>query len=74
MAAYASFREENGLEVEIPGCMTSFPMSSISVAGCALHHDRIIFDVSVVGGELLAETAARPICPAWIARMSSRAD
>jgi ADP-ribose pyrophosphatase YjhB (NUDIX family) len=62
------FREETGLDVEIAGLhdvfadVIEFPWRNV-----LLHHDRIIFDVSVVGGELLAESGGTTDLPAWIA-------
>ncbi|WP_203908271.1 NUDIX hydrolase [Rhizocola hellebori] len=62
------FREETGLEVAIAGLHDVFSdVVEFPWRGVQLHHDRIIFDVKVVGGELLAETDGTTDLPAWIA-------
>ncbi len=62
------FREETGLEVAIVGLRDAFSdVVEFPWRGVLLHHDRIIFDVEVIGGELLAETGGTTDLPAWIA-------
>lgn len=61
------FFEETGLRVrpaglrEISADWVRFPWRSV-----VLHHDRIIFDVEVVGGSLIGETDGTTDLPDWI--------
>ncbi len=62
------FREETGLEVAIVGLRDAFSdVVEFGWRGVLLHHDRIIFDVKVVGGQLLAEADGTTDLPAWVA-------
>lgn len=63
------FREETGLDVVITGLrevfadFVSFPWRDV-----ILHHDRIIFEVEVVGGTLLGEADGTTDLPLWVPR------
>lgn len=61
------FREETGLEIEITGLReVSSDLVEFPWRGVLLHHDRIIFDVRVIGGELLSETDGTTDLPMWV--------
>ncbi|WP_117213098.1 NUDIX domain-containing protein [Allorhizocola rhizosphaerae] len=61
------FREETGLDVrpvglrEVSADRVEFPWR-----GVVLHHDRIIFDVEIVGGSLIGENNGTTDLPAWV--------
>ncbi len=61
------FREETGLEVrpvglrEVSADLVEFPWR-----GVVLHHDRIVFDVEIVGGALIGESGGTTDLPAWV--------
>lgn len=61
------FVEETGLTVEIEQLrqvsadLVEFPWRDV-----LLHHDRVIFDVRVTGGELVAETDGTTDLPQWV--------
>jgi 8-oxo-dGTP diphosphatase len=62
------FREETGLLVEpvrlieVNSDLVEFPWR-----GVLLHHDRIFFEVSILGGALLAEADGTTDLPEWVA-------
>ena len=63
------FHEETGLEIAIIGLrevfadFVRFPWRNV-----ILHHDRIIFDVEVVGGTLVGEANGTTDLPLWVPR------
>ena len=63
------FHEETGLEIAVTGLrdvfadFVRFPWRNV-----ILHHDRIIFDVEVVGGSLLSEANGTTDLPLWVPR------
>ncbi len=73
-AVVREFREETGLTAEIAGLrevtsdLVEFPWRDV-----LLHHDRIIYDMTVTDGELTVETDGTSDLPAWIepARLGS---
>jgi len=63
------FHEETGLDIAITGLrevfadFVKFPWRNVII-----HHDRIIFEVEVVGGTLLGETNGTTDLPMWVPR------
>jgi 8-oxo-dGTP diphosphatase len=63
------FQEETGLEIAITGLrevfadFVKFPWRNVII-----HHDRIIFEVEVVGGTLLGEVGGTTDLPMWVPR------
>ncbi|MEV4416351.1 NUDIX domain-containing protein [Catellatospora sp. NPDC049609] len=66
-AVVREFREETGLTAEIAGLrevtadLVEFPWRDV-----LLHHDRIIYDMTVTGGELTVEADGTSDLPQWI--------
>lgn len=66
-AVVREFREETGLTARIAGLrevtsdLVEFPWR-----GVLLHHDRIIYDMTVTGGDLTVEADGTSDLPAWI--------
>lgn len=66
-AVVREFQEETGLTAEITGLrevtsdLVEFPWRDV-----LLHHDRIIYDVVITGGELTVETDGTSDLPQWI--------
>ncbi|MDI1460333.1 NUDIX domain-containing protein [Catellatospora sp. KI3] len=61
------FLEETGLTVRITGLHgVSSDLVDMPWRGVLLHHDRVVYDVEVVGGELTVETAGTSDLPAWV--------
>ncbi|MBB5871560.1 ADP-ribose pyrophosphatase YjhB (NUDIX family) [Allocatelliglobosispora scoriae] len=61
------FMEETGLVVEISGLRdVSSDVVEFPWRGVLLHHDRVIFDVVVTGGELTTETDGSSDLPEWV--------
>jgi 8-oxo-dGTP diphosphatase len=61
------FREETGLDVAVTGLREVFAdFVEFPWRGVIIHHDRIIFDVDVVGGSLIGEINGTTDLPMWI--------
>jgi 8-oxo-dGTP diphosphatase len=61
------FFEETGLTVEVTGLrQVSADMVEFPWRGVLLHHDRIIFDVKVLGGALTVEEDGTSDLPEWV--------
>ncbi|HEX6683800.1 MAG TPA: NUDIX domain-containing protein [Candidatus Limnocylindrales bacterium] len=62
------FREETGLDIAITGLRDVFAdFVEFRWRNVILHHDRIVFDVEVTGGELVGESGGTTDLPAWVA-------
>ena len=63
------FHEETGLQIAVTGLREVFSdLVRFPWRGVILHHDRIIFDVEVVGGTLLGEADGTTDLPLWVPR------
>ncbi|GAA2380012.1 hypothetical protein Cme02nite_16600 [Catellatospora methionotrophica] len=66
-AVVREFREETGLTARIAGLReVSSDLVEFPWRGVLLHHDRIIYDMTITGGELTVEADGTSDLPAWV--------